>query len=83
VLKDRFVKIPDNVTKSGSDINLTSKQFGELCKIIYFVLTKELPSLKLLSDYFNSMISIFAKLNLPVTWFTPAGLKFRYSYINF
>jgi DNA-directed RNA polymerase, mitochondrial len=67
VLNEKFVVIPGSATISGNDINLTFKQFGIFCKIIYFVLTKELPSLKTLSNYFESMIDIFVKLNLPIT----------------
>jgi DNA-directed RNA polymerase len=87
VLKDHFLKIPGKATLllrlSGNDVNLNASQYGTLCKIIYFVLTKELPSLKMLSEYFNNMISIFVKLHLPITWITPAGLKIRYSNIKF
>lgn len=82
-LKERLVIIPGNATISGKELILNASQFGHLCKIIYFVLTKELPSLKSLSEYFDSMIKIFGKLNLPFTWITPAGLKIRYYNIKF
>jgi DNA-directed RNA polymerase len=39
--------------------------------------------LKALSDYFNDIISLLARLNLPVVWKTPAGLKLSYSNIKF
>jgi DNA-directed RNA polymerase len=67
ILNERFVKIPGNATISGDDLILNASEYGNLCKIIYFVLTKELPSLRSLSNYFNSMIDIFTKLNLPIT----------------
>lgn len=37
----------------------------------------------MLSDYFNSMIDIFVKLNLPITWVTPAGINFSYTNVKF
>ena len=83
VLKERFVKIPSSATISGKEIVLTASQFGTLCKIIYFVLTKELPSLRLLSNYFDRMMDVFIKLNLPITWITPSGLKISYTSIKF
>ena len=58
-------------------------QFGELTKVIYEVLTKELPSLKKLTDYLNSLINILLKLNKPVIWITPNGLKINLSTIKF
>ena len=83
VLKDRFIKIPGSATEHGNEIVLTPSQYGNLSKIIYQVLTIELPSLKMLTDYFNSMIDIFINLNLPISWITPAGLKISYSNIKF
>lgn len=58
-------------------------QFGELTKVIYEVLTKELPSLKKLTDYLNSLINILLKLNKPIIWITPNGLKINLSTIKF
>jgi len=83
VFKERFVKIPGSASYSGKDLYLNTSEFGNLTKLIYFVLTKELPSLKNLSEYFNSMIDIFVRLNLPITWITPAGLKIRYTNVKF
>nr|QWO71467.1 RNA polymerase [Termitomyces sp. K1Aa] len=83
VLKEKFIKIPGKATISGKEVNLNGSMYGNLTKIIYFVLTKELPSLKLLTDYFNGMIDICTKLNLPLTWVTPAGLKISYTNMKF
>nr|QWO71472.1 RNA polymerase [Termitomyces sp. T70a] len=83
VLKEKFIKIPGEATISGKEVNLNGSMYGNLTKIIYFVLTKELPSLKLLTEYFNGMIDICTKLNLPVTWVTPAGLKISYTNMKF
>jgi len=83
ILKQRYVKISGNITYRGEDLYLSPSQFGLLTKIVYFVLTKELPSLRLLSDYFNSMMNILIKLGLTVTWITPSGLKISYTNIKF
>uniref|UniRef100_P33539 Probable DNA-directed RNA polymerase n=1 Tax=Agaricus bitorquis TaxID=5343 RepID=RPOP_AGABT len=83
VLKYRYVVIPGSATISSKDVYLDYSKYGQLCKIIYFVLTKELPSLRLLSNYFESMIDIFVKLNIPITWVTPSGLKIKYTNIKF
>jgi len=83
VFKERFIKIPGSASYSGKELLLNTSEFGNLTKLIYFVLTKELPSLKILSEYFNSMIDIFVRLNLPITWITPAGLKIRYTNVKF
>jgi len=37
----------------------------------------------MLNDYFNKMIDIFIKLNISITWITPAGLKINYTKIKF
>lgn len=54
-----------------------------MCKIIYIVLTQEFPSLKNLTDYFKELITLLNKLDLPITWITPSGLKIKYSQIKF
>jgi DNA-directed RNA polymerase len=82
-IKQYFIKIPKSATLHKKDIYLSSKEYGQLCKIIYNVLTKELPSLKLLSDYFNNIISLLIELDLPIIWETPIGLKLTYSNIKF
>ena len=66
-LKDKLICVPAENSATGKEIFLTYKEYGELIKIIYMGLTQELPSLKMLSDYFNGMIKIFVKLNMPIT----------------
>ena len=81
ILKYKGIKLPGIATYSGKELYLTQSEFGHLTKLVYFVLTKELPSLRSLSDYFNNMIDIFVKLDLP--WVTPSGLKISYINIKF
>ena len=78
-----LIKIPAYATMNNKEIFLSPKQYGELIKIIYFVLTKELPSLRALSEYFDSLIEILVNLDQPITWVTPAGLRIKYSNIKF
>jgi DNA-directed RNA polymerase len=75
--------IPESATVNGKKVYLYSYQYGILIKIIYEVLTKELPSLKNLTNYFKEIITLLNELNLPVTWTTPAGLKIKYQQIKF
>jgi len=72
-----------NLQKIMKKIIIGSKEYGKLTSILFEVLTKELPSLKDLTNYFKDMINILNILNLPITWITPAGLKIRYSQIKF
>src|ERR1700679_3765098 len=52
-------------------------------KVIYEVLTKDIPSLKNLTNYFKDVITVLNQLNIPITWTTPAGLKIKYQQIKF
>jgi DNA-directed RNA polymerase len=78
-LMEHFSKIKDNegkkyigvlVPKEGvldeKDLLLNYSEFGHLTKTIYFVLTKEMPSLKLLGEYLDSLITILVEFNLPI-----------------
>ena len=75
--------IPDELSLNGKAFSITSKDFGTLTKLIYDVLTKDIPSLKNLTNYFKNVINILNTLNLPVSWETPAGLKIKYQQIKF
>lgn len=75
--------IPGTATIDGKKVFLYSKEFGELTKTIYQVLTKDIPSLKNLTNYFKDIITVLNRLNIPVTWTTPAGLKIKYQQIKF
>jgi len=75
--------VPETATINGQKCYIYSKDFGELTKVIYEVLTKEIPSLKNLTNYFKEIITVLNQLNIPITWTTPAGLKIRYQQIKF
>jgi hypothetical protein len=50
--------IPDTATINGQKGYLYSKDFGELTKVIYKVLTKDILSLKFLNNYFKEIITV-------------------------
>ena len=77
------ISIPGDLSVNGKSFSITSKEFGILTKIIYEVLTKDIPSLKSLTNYFKSIINILNSINLPVNWETPAGFKIKYQQIKF
>jgi len=82
-LKQYVYTVPETATINGQKCYLYSKDFGELTKVIYEVLTKDIPSLKNLTNYFKEIITVLNTLNLPVTWTTPAGVKIKYQQIKF
>lgn len=71
-----------DATKNGEKETLNSKEFGNLTKIIYNILTKDLPSLKNLTDYFTNIITVLDQLNLPISWTTTAELKISYQQLR-
>ena len=73
ILNNSFIKVPKELTNNNQELLLTFKEFGELTKIIYLVLTRELPGLNTLTNYFNKIIELVVKLNRPVSWITPSG----------
>ncbi len=78
--------VPESATINAQKCYFYKKDFGELIKVIYDVLTKDIPSLKNLTNYFKEIITVLNQLNqlnLPVTWTTPAGLKIKYQQIKF
>ena len=84
ILNNSFIKVPKELTNNNQELLLTFKEFGELTKIIYLVLTRELPGLNTLTNYFNKIIKLVVKLNRPVSWITPSGgVKIKYGNMKF
>jgi hypothetical protein len=52
---------------------LLPSDLNKLGNIIYESLIENLPSLKILSEYLDSLLIILSKLNKPVIWITPSG----------
>jgi DNA-directed RNA polymerase len=66
-LKQYVYVIPETATLNSKKAYLYSFEFGILTKIIYEVLTKDIPSLNSLTIYFKDIIQLLNNLNLPVT----------------
>jgi DNA-directed RNA polymerase len=62
---------------------LLPSDLNKLGTIIYESLIKNLPSLRILSKYLDSLLTILSKLNKPVFWITPSGLKISLSNIKY
>ena len=54
-----------------------------LGEIAYNGLLNNLPSLRTLSEYLDLLLTILLKLDLPVIWITPSGLKISLSNLKF
>ena len=75
--------IPAELSVNEISFSITSKEFGIFTKLVYDVLTKEIPSLKTLTNYFKNIINVLNTLKLPINWETPAGLNIKYQQIKF
>lgn len=76
-------KVPLELTKNNKSMLLYPSEVNKLGEIVYNGLIDNLPSLKLLNKYLDDLISILLKLNSPIVWITPAGLKISLSNIKF
>lgn len=85
-LKSKF--IPKKVNKEtyylapGKEgpINLTYLEIFKIAQIIDEQIFLSLPSLKEIYEYLKNVIKLMLKLNIPITWFTPSGLKITQFY---
>lgn len=77
-LKEIYYKAPaDN--KLGY-ILLTKKDLFEIARVIHDQVFISFPSLKEVYEYLVNITKILTKLNIPVTWFTPAGMILTQHY---
>ncbi len=83
VLRYCITTVPAYATSTNKSISLNTSKLAELNKTVYAVLTDEIPSLRNLTKYFHNIIKVLTKINLPITWITPAGLKIKYQTIQF
>lgn len=67
------------------DNNTIEISYGDVFKIAQIIdkqIFISLPSLKHIFDYFKNIIRLLVKLNIPIIWFTPAGLRIRQQYLQ-
>ena len=70
-------------TINNTPIHLSPKEFGELTSLVYKVLNQDIPSLKALTTYFKDLIKVLNKIDEPIVWNTPSGLKIKYQQIKY
>ena len=79
----KMYKVPKELTHNNECLYLYPSEVSKLGEIVYNGLIDNLPSLKLLNKYLDDLITILLKLNSPIIWITPAGLKISLSNIKF
>jgi len=62
---------------------LYPSELNKLGEIVFKWLIDNLPLLNLLNNYLDNLLTILLKLDRPIIWITPAGLKFYLSNIKF
>jgi hypothetical protein len=62
--------------------SLTNKDIYLLSHVIYKTINQEFPVLKILFKYYREMTSLLFKLNIPIEWTTPIGVKIEQEYIK-
>jgi DNA-directed RNA polymerase len=83
VTKTVFYHIDSKYVKDGSTLLLSGSAIGSLAGLVYNSLFKLSPNLKSLVTYLNGMIKLLYKLNKPIIWITPAGMKINLSSIKY
>lgn len=72
------------VHKVHQDIILSNQDFfwRNITKTLYFCLFEEYPKLKKLIQYFRDIARLSNKLEIPITWSLPNGLKVQQAFYN-
>ena len=63
-------------------IYLNSKEVFKIAEIIYNQIFELFPSLKSIYYYFMNISKLMIKLEIPLSWFTPMGLKLTQHYLK-
>ena len=61
---------------------LNSKEVFKIAEIIYNQIFELFPSLKSIYDYFMDISKLMIQLEIPLSWFTPGGLKLTQHYLK-
>lgn len=81
--KSCFYIVNPEFVNNGESLTLTSYQMGKFSNILHKAVYIKFPSLKLFKNYIDSLINMIIKLNQPIIWITPAGMKISLSYRKF
>lgn len=68
--------------KDGKYIRLSSKEIYKIASIINEQIFVVFPSLNEIYNYFIELAKLAVKLELPMTWITPSGLKITQNYFK-
>ena len=77
-INEEYLYIPKNNKHGTKYIN--GKDLFKLAKIIHDTLYETHPELEQVVSYFKDMVDLMTKLELPIVWITPAGLKIKQKY---
>jgi len=66
----------------NNPIQLNSKEVFKIAEIIYNQIFVLFPSLKSIYNYFMDISKLMIKLEIPLSWYTPVGLKLTQHYLN-
>lgn len=77
--KEKMYKAP---TIYGDQVLLTEKDLFKISQIINEQIFVLYPSLNKIYTYFINISKLMVKLNLPLTWITPAGMKITQHYLK-
>ena len=61
-------------------LNLNLSETYQLASIIHKSIFNKYPGLNIIYNYFINMTKVLNKLNIPVIWLTPTGLKITQFY---
>lgn len=69
-------------SKDGKNILISSGEIYKIASIINEQIFVVFPSLNKIYNYFIELTNLAVKLELPVTWITPSGLKITQNYFK-
>src|SRR5882724_1161915 len=64
-------------------LKLSSSEMGKLSSILYFSVFKRIPSLQVFKKYLDDLVNVLLKLEKPIIWTTPSGMKIYLSNRKF
>nr|QWO71412.1 RNA polymerase [Termitomyces sp. T28]QWO71415.1 RNA polymerase [Termitomyces sp. T60a]QWO71420.1 RNA polymerase [Termitomyces sp. T99]QWO71421.1 RNA polymerase [Termitomyces sp. T132]QWO71424.1 RNA polymerase [Termitomyces sp. T8] len=81
-----FYSVSPNLIKEefkGDIITFTNSEMGKFFSMLYSAVYETFPSLKKYIEYLNKFADIFGKLNAPIIWTTPVGMRIELRYKEF